>query len=231
MSERTHYFNRSLQQETNSLWFFDALFLDVPFEDVRGDKAFQALGSDYRFLREGQEPVLVEAKFEDYASGNMSLEGISVDRPTVKPGWMATSRAAWLVSFMKPSGDVVAVPLAALRAWYFQNYARFRVTAVNNYDPRTRKPRYTTYTTLAPIRVVLDEVPGAMRLDMREVDNTLRFAQPSMFSRDSRYLATTPAELLDQIMAGQPHSEPEFIQNAAEWLNELQILSVKRKAA
>jgi hypothetical protein len=130
-------------------------------EDVSGADQYQKKGCDYLLHASASKAVKLEAKFENQKTGNVALEIISVDRPTITPGWMFTSETAFLLSVFTPSRDVFITHMDSLRLWFRENFKQYATTSkINKRGTGKDAPRiYTSYSLIPPMSVVLKEVP------------------------------------------------------------------------
>lgn len=164
-STRYHPFNARLKDEAACEDLPLLVFAPNRIEDVSKVKAEQKNGNDFLLHLLNSDgtyapPVRCENKFETYASGRLTLEWVSVDRPNLTPGWMVTSRTAWLLSWFAKTGDVIALPMDELRALVLKSPGRNKATTALN-------PRYLTWNTLEDINFLLANLPNARALDLR----------------------------------------------------------------
>lgn len=175
--------------------------------DVSADAAEQKNGTDFFLLPDlpGQEAtrIRVESKFETRATGRVALELVSVDRPTLKAGWVFTSRAAWLMSWF-PSGDIVVLPMQALREHLLQHPARHQTTTAWNRN-------YLSWSALEDINWLVSHLEDARVLSTHfELGEP---AQRSMLVGASRAKRCT-AEDLVALMATRPDASTPMIPDA-----------------
>ena len=198
--------DKSLPIEARDARWFKLLFLEQPVKDISASVAERKTGTDF-LLRGAKGWVRIENKFEQYASGNLTLELVSVDRPSRIPGWFYTSQAAWLFSWFAPSAELVVLPMAALREVVLRDPLRSRntTTAYNRAKSR-RTPAYCTWSVLERIDYLLQAVPGAMWLDMGYEVGAPQERQP-MLTRHASYQVSTD-ELMSALKAGSLASTP-----------------------
>lgn len=160
---RFHSFDARLQDEAACEPKVELLFFPHRVHDVSKIRTEQKNGNDFFLYPDATlQParyVRAENKFETYATGRIALELVSVDRPTLKAGWMLTSRTAWLLSWF-PSGDVVALPMQALRELLLTNPARHQATTAWNRG-------YLSWSALEDINWLIERLDDARVLDLR----------------------------------------------------------------
>lgn len=159
-----HLFNESLEKEAARADQAELLFAPDRVEDVSKVKTEQKNGNDF-FLHlvdaQGQPlKIRCENKFEGHTSGRVALEWVSLDRPALVAGWMATSKAAWLFSWYHLSGDVLAMPLQDARDLVSKNPFRHSATTALNKN-------YLSWNTLESLDYLLASIPDARVLDLR----------------------------------------------------------------
>ena len=203
---RYHSFDERLKDEAACEPKVELLFYPHRVEDVSKVKTEQKNGNDF-FLHPylpHQDSLYIRAenKFETFATGRIALELVSVDRPTIKPGWMFTSRTAWLLSWF-PTGDVLALPMQALRELLLENPARNQATTALNRS-------YLSWSALEDINWLVTQLPDARVLDLRyELGETCEKA--SMIRGAARKQICTADELVE-LMARRPNeSRPEAV--------------------
>ena len=226
-SSSYHGFNERLTDEAAHAEKPFLLFSPHRVEDVSKVKAEQKNGNDF-FLHlqtnDNASPLVIrcENKFESYASGRLALEWVSVDRPQLKPGWMVTSKTAWLLSWF-PTGDVIALPMDELRALVLSDPGRHQSTTALNRS-------YLSWSSLEDINYLVQNIPHARALDLRyELGESP--AASSMLRGSSRQKRCT-AEELTQLMRELPaQSTPLELSN--EQLVEMMrhLAPVNRKKA
>lgn len=194
---RFHGFDDRLKDEALHADKPELLFMPHRVEDVSQVKTEQKNGNDF-FLHlrnhDGSDgPVIrCENKFETYASGRITLEWISVDRPTIKPGWMATSRTGWLLSWFFKSGDLIALPMDELRALVLRQPGRHQATTALNKG-------YLTWSSLEDINYLLMNLDNARALDLHYELGGDKPEQASMLrgsARDKRCSADELTQLM-----------------------------------
>lgn len=195
--------NAQLALESEHKALVELLFLGHGVEDISSSKEERKSGTDFWLkpasCREGLRGFRCENKFEQLASGRQNLEMVSVDRPRLVPGWMFTSRAAWLLSWY-PSGELVAAPMSDLRALMLDAPAKFRTTT-------TKNKRYLTWNALYDLNFVVRSVSRARVVDLA-FELGLEPTKPQQLkglSSDKRCDADGLAEL---IAAGERESTP-----------------------
>lgn len=157
--------DKSLVIESENARWFKLLFLDQLVKDISASVAERKTGTDF-LLHTERGWVRIENKFEQYASGNLTLELISVDRPHMVPGWFYTSQTGWLFSWFAPSAELVVLPMQALREVVLKSLLRARSTTTAYNLPKSRKGTgYCSWSVLERIDYLLRAVPGAMWLD------------------------------------------------------------------
>jgi hypothetical protein len=195
-ASRLHPFQARLDDEASCEPKVELLFYPHHVQDVSKVKTEQKNGNDF-FLypnlpkHQGMY-VRAENKFEKYATGRIALELVSVDRPTLKPGWMFTSKTAWLLSWF-PSGDVVALPMQALRELLLSNPARHQATTARN-------PSYLSWSALEDINWLVMQLDDARVLDLRYElgENCEKSSMIRGSARDKRCKADELVELMTQ---------------------------------
>lgn len=218
---RYHGFHARLADEAASEDLPDLVFTPHRLEDVSKDKVEQKNGNDFLLhLRNADgshaAPLRCENKFESYASGRLALEWVSVDRPNLTPGWMVTSKTAWLLSWFQKSGDMVALPMDELRALVLPNPGRNKSTTALN-------PRYLSWSTLEDINYLLTHLPNARALDLRyELGATPE--KPSML-KGARLLKRCTSDELTSHMRGMP------AQSMPLELTDAQLVAILRALA
>ena len=197
---------KSLAIESENVRWFRLLFLCQSIKDISGSVAERKSGTDF-LLRTPHGWVRIENKFEQYASGNLTLELVSVDRPTPIPGWFFTSQTAWLFSWFTPSAELVVMPMAALREQVLKNLLRTEnTTTAYNRSKSRHSPAYCSWSTLERIEYLLRTVPGAMWLDMAYELGAPRERSPMLTQHAAQQVDTDT--LMARLHAGPVHSKP-----------------------
>ncbi len=153
-----------LAVEAENKSFVDLLFLGHRLEDISSDVQERKSGTDFLLFPRNHDDskslvgIRCENKFEQMATGRQLFEIASLDRPTLVPGWMFTSRAAWLLSWY-PSAELVALPMDDARKLVLANPARNRTTTARN-------PAYLTWSALEDINYVVQNAPNARVIDL-----------------------------------------------------------------
>lgn len=142
----------------------DLLFLSHKIKDISGSEAERKSGTDFLLFPANNDgtygtAIRCENKFEQYASGRQTLEITSTDRGQLKPGWLFTSQAAWLLSWF-PSAELIALPMDEARAIALANPARHMTTTTKN---RT----YLTWSALEDVNYVMQHAEHARIIDLR----------------------------------------------------------------
>lgn len=154
------------------------LFAGHGVEDISADKATRKSGTDFLlspYLSQGQfgEPISCENKFETHLSGNAAVEFISVDRRNFTPGWLVTSKAAWLLYWYE-NGEMLAMFMDEVRKVVFERPGQFGATTAANKG-------YLTWNALEPLERLARIVDSA-----RIVNYGKEFGEepalPSLFS-------------------------------------------------
>lgn len=220
---RAHDFNERLKDEAAGEPKVTLVFHPHRVQDVSKVREEQKNGNDF-FLHPalpGCEElfVRVENKFETGATGRVALELVSVDRPMLKAGWMFTSRAAWLLSWF-PSGDVLALPMQALRELLLANPARHQATTAWNRG-------YLSWSALEDINWLLTTLDDARVLDLRyELGEVCE--RPSMVRGDALAKRCT-AEALVELMAARPTQSQPVDVDAAGLVEVMRELAPKNR--
>jgi len=222
-TSRLHAFQDRLADEATCEPKVELLFYPHHVQDVSKVKTEQKNGNDF-FLypnlpkRPGMY-VRAENKFEKYATGRIALELVSVDRPTLKPGWMFTSKTAWLLSWF-PSGDVVALPMQALRELLLANPARHQATTARN-------PGYLSWSALEDINWLLTQLDDARVLDLRyELGET---CEKSSMLRGSARDKLCKADELVELMMQRPQESTPFDVSQAQLVEFMRELAPKNR--
>lgn len=172
--------------------------------DISSDKSERKSGTDF-FLHllnsDGSAcaPIRCENKFEQLCSGRQVFEMVSVGRPALVPGWMFTSRAAWLLSWF-PSGEVIALPMSQARELIFSNPLRNKATTTGN-------PRYLTWNVLEDVNHVVRTVKDARVLDLSD-ELGLSFDEQAMLYGPSLHKRCSVQELMDLMRMHPAESTP-----------------------
>lgn len=200
---RFHSFDARLQDEAACEPKVELLFFPHRVHDVSKIRTEQKNGNDFFLYPSSPEQselcIRAENKFETRATGRIALELISVDRPTLKAGWMLTSRTAWLLSWF-PSGDVVALPMQALRELLLANPARHQATTAWNRG-------YLSWSALEDINWLVERLDDARVLDLR-YELGERCEQNSMIRGAAREKRCTTDELVALMSARPLESTP-----------------------
>lgn len=164
-SDGYHGFNARLADEAAHDGQSELLFAPHRLTDVSKVKVEQKNGNDFLLEllnHDGSysEPIRCENKFESYSSGRLTLEWVSVDRPSLTPGWMVTSKTAWLLSWFEKTGDLIALPMDEIRKLVLPRPARNKSTTALNRS-------YLSWNTLEDINYLLANTPNARVLDLR----------------------------------------------------------------
>lgn len=193
--------NGQLALEDEHKALVDLLFLGCTVRDISSSKDDRKSGTDFWLRPPGCEHdgFRCENKFEQLASGRQNLEIVSVDRPRLVPGWMFTSRTAWLLSWY-PSAELVAVPMADVRALMLDDPARFKTTTTAN---RT----YLTWNALYDLKFVVSSLARARVLDL-EYELGLKPGKPRMLRGVAPQKHCVAEDLVELIAAGETESTP-----------------------
>lgn len=182
------------------------LFLGNQVRDISSDKAHRKDGTDFLLAEVGingwrGREVWCENKFERYASGRQTFELVSLDRSRdgIVPGWMYTSRAAWLLSWF-PSGELVALRMDEARHLVFANPARNVSTSANN-------GRYMSWSSLQALEWVVLTAESARWVDLRKELGERHERRP-MLSRAVRHKAVNAWGLAEHLLGGPTESTP-----------------------
>lgn len=159
-----HPFDAYVAQEAVDAPRTHLLFAPHILRDVTHTKEEQKNGNDFLLRLLSDEPdsefIRIENKFEQYASGNVALELVSVDRPRLVPGWMFTSKAAWLLSWF-PTGEVCCWPMQELREYVLS-------TAEPSLGTTALNRKYLSWSMLAKIDHLVATLPSARVLDLAQ---------------------------------------------------------------
>jgi hypothetical protein len=220
---RFHPFAARLKDEAQDAPKVQLLLMPHQVRDVSADAVERKNGTDF-FLTPalaGHEDSLirVESKFEKRATGRIALELVSVDRPRLTPGWMFTSRTAWLMSWF-PSGDVVVLPMQELRDYLLHSPARHQATTAWNQG-------YLSWNSLEDINWLVARLSDARVLDLRfELGG--QYAEPSML-RGAALTKRCTADELVQLMASRPHESQPVVPSEAELVRVMQALKPRNR--
>ncbi len=172
--------------------------------DISGEKTERKSGTDFllQLLNSdgsARAPIRCENKFEQRCTGRQVFEVVSVDRPCVVPGWMFTSRAAWLLSWF-PSGELIALPMDQARELVFSNPLRHKATTAAN-------ARYLTWSVLEDVDYVVRNIKDARVLDLSD-ELGLDFEESGMLCGASLHKQCTVQELMDLMRTHPAESTP-----------------------
>lgn len=198
-------FDTSLKKEAEHADKMYLLLLAEGLTDISRQKSERKNGTDF-LLQLEHGSVRLENKFEHYASGRVTLELLSVDRPTMVPGWMWSSQAAWLFSWFLPSAELVVWPLDELRQVFFANPLRHKATTAYNGNLKFGGKPYMTWSALEDIGWLLPRVPGACHVDIQDELGTPR-EKPRMLAQLNQQQVTAE-ELCRRLHAGPLQSTP-----------------------
>ncbi len=181
-----------------------ALFSGHEVNDISSDKAQRKSGTDFLLKLANDDgtfsaPIRCENKFEQRCTGRQAFEVVSVDRPSLVPGWMFTSQAAWLLSWF-PSGEVIALPMDQARELVFSNPTRHKATTADN-------RRYLTWNVLEDVDYVVRNIKDACVVDLAE-ELGQRFEVPWMLSGESLQKRCSVAELVARMRTLPVQSTP-----------------------
>lgn len=157
-------FNERLRLEEENKYRAELLFGAHKLDDISSDEADRKSGTDFLLTllnSDGSEsgPIRCENKFEQYYSGRVTLEMVSVDTRRT-PGWMFTSRTGWLLSWFANAGDLLACPMGELRDLVMTDIARNQSTTCKN-------KTYMSWSSLEDINYLLLNVKNSRVLDLR----------------------------------------------------------------
>ena len=192
-------FNEQLAVEAKNEGMATLLFAPNRLLDVSKVKAEQKNGTDFMLEPLNSDgsfgaEIRCENKFETYSGGRLTLEAVSVDY-NLTPGWMFTSKTAWLLSWFPKSGDLIALPMDALRDLVMPNWARHQSTTAYNRN-------YLSWSALEDINYLLSSLENARALDLRyEIGATPD--EPTQVKGAGREKLCT-AEELTALMRTQP---------------------------
>jgi hypothetical protein len=187
----------------------DLLFIGHGIEDISSHVADRKSGTDFWLRPEGYDCAdkgwRCENKFEQKATGRQLFEITSLDRPKLVPGWMFTSRTAWLLSWY-PSSEVVALPMDDARQLILRNPSRHRTTTARN---RT----YLSWSALEDINHVVRSLDRARVLDLQwEIGR--RPTESRMLTGASLDKRCTANELVQLMTSTAKESTPVAISDA-----------------
>lgn len=144
------------------------VFMPHKVNDISSNEAERKSGTDFLLHPLNDDGsyaagIRCENKFEEYLTGRQLFELVSVDRPTFKsreivPGWMYTSRTAWLFSWYL-SGEMIALPMDEVRDLVLANPTRNQATTARN---RT----YLSWSVLEDMNYIMSTLPNARWLDL-----------------------------------------------------------------
>ena len=224
----TYDFDSSLKNEAEHAGKTYMLLLSENLTDISHQKSERKSGTDF-LLQLSHGAVRLENKFERHASGRVTLELLSVDRPTMAPGWMWSSRAAWLFSWFIPSAEMVAWPLDELRKVFFANPLRHKATTAYNQNKKFGGNPYMSWSALEDIHWLLPRVPGACHVDLHEELGSPR-ERPRMLARWAAFQVSAEglrAKLRAGPLQGTPR-QPPSPQEFREMLPRLWALNFRK---
>jgi hypothetical protein len=144
------------------------VFMPHRVDDISSSLAERKSGTDFLLHPRNSDgthgaPIRCENKFEEYCTGRQLFELVSVDRPTysgrkIVPGWLYTSRTAWLLSWYL-SGEMIALPMDEVRDMVLANPVRHQATTARN-------KTYLSWSALEDMNYVVQNVPNARWLDL-----------------------------------------------------------------
>lgn len=200
------------------------LFLRHQVQDISAEKSHRKTGTDF-FLSLLDEhgragpAIRCENKFERYASGRQTFELVSVDRSRdgIVPGWLYTSRAAWLLSWF-PSGELLVLQMDEARELVFQNPVRNVATSANN-------PRYLSWNSLQDMEWMTLNAQSARWVDLRKELGESHPRNPRL-SRAVRHKSATVPELVEHLRSGPTESTPRVV-SQEQLMQDIVLLATK----
>lgn len=221
-----HPFSSYVKQEAEDALRMNLLFAPHVLEDVSHTKAEQKNGTDF-FLRLLGEPesagfIRLENKFEQYTSGNATFEFVSYDRPRLAPGWIFTSKAAWVLSWFR-TGEICCWPMQELREFCINNAGSSMATTALN---RT----YLSWNKLERINSLLLALENARVLDLRHEIGQESTGKPNLVKGGARQKCCTVNEFLRLASTCARESTP-YVPSDAELqshMRQLAGLNLKR---
>lgn len=204
----TATFKKGLEAEAEAKEALADFLSTRKVEDVSGDGFYQKKGCDYLLHVSPEKSVKLEAKFENQRSGNVALELISVDRPTLVPGWLFTSETTFLLSVFTPSRDVFVTHMDSLRLWLRGNYKRYAVASKINKrgEGDTARRIYSSYSLIPPMEVLLKQVPHTCWFNL--CDHYDISAEIPSLLRKTAVAPIDPNALMDLFAKGAVSSTP-----------------------
>jgi hypothetical protein len=129
--------------------------------DVQSDPRFQHRGVDLLWERSTHAVEGVEVKGDRNARrGNYFFELVSnLEKNT--PGCFLYSEADLLLYVFVAPREIHRLPMRSTRQWFLENAKRFPLKQART---RAGLSTYTTVGAAVPVREVLSQVPGALRL-------------------------------------------------------------------
>lgn len=197
---------RQLQIEALFNPLVQLLFLGHDFKDISSSLVERKSGSDFTFRPRNDDGtfgswIRGENKFEQYVTGRITLEFVSVDRgQEIVAGWFFTSRAAWLLSWFL-SGELIAVPMDDLRDLVLRDPLRNRTTTT------ARNKRYLSWCVLENINYVLTAIPNARWIDLAHLTGGA-YAEQRMVRGAALQKRCSEDELVDLMRSLPGESRP-----------------------
>lgn len=201
--------DKQLEEEEQKKPLLQLLFMGFKIEDISSSLAERKSGTDFLLYPpndDGSFGVAVrgENKFEKYLTGRLTLEIVSVDRPTyrnapVVAGWLITSRAGWLLSFF-PTGELVVLRMEEVRALVMPNLTRNVTTTAKNKN-------YLSWSVLEDVNYLLTNLPSARWLDL-SFETGQTFAKKKLISGKALQRRCSVEELVEHMRQLPPTSEP-----------------------
>lgn len=160
---------------------------------VARDETWQPRGVDFLTRSQGlaREPLRVEAKTDQYATGNLALETVS-NCTTGRQGWLWTSQANVLAYYFTKTDELFLFDLPRLSAWFAGQLAQpghgYAARKANTFDEHGRCLYHTEFYAV-PLEVVMREVPS-VHVDMTAWLGVSPYRDPDTRRLLSRMAAT-----------------------------------------
>ena len=143
-----HNFQKSIKiGKVHEDFIIPKLFQGIPYRAA----VYSEQRRDIDYILEGgpaSRPIRVEVKVENQEKGNLSVELLSEDRPTLTRGWLCFTESDYILYYLPKSGDVVLVPTQPL-----QRYALAQqLESTTILAPNTNKPSEATVTEEAELK-------------------------------------------------------------------------------
>lgn len=147
----------------------------VTFKDIRDQPHLRPAGYDFEMTLtrlKNCHPVFGELKVDQYLSGRMAFELLSVlldQVGEVTPGWGYTTRADWLLYAFAASEEMLILPMRAAREFILGRAEGCQSLCMKNNRPHGGS--YASLCLLMPVRELLRNVRGAAILKLNPANH------------------------------------------------------------